>query len=85
MTKISQLCLEVMLKKWRVKDGRAEEGWNLAQEPKDTVLSLFYKGLMRSPPGQLGASSLGDEFLAPRTGGKDITVLPNHCSKGGRF
>lgn len=75
----------MMLKKWRVKDGRAEEGWNLAQEPKDIVLSLFYKGLMCSPPGQLGASSLGDEFLAPRTGGKDITVLPNHCSKGGRF
>lgn len=63
----------------------AEEGWNLAQEPKDTVLSLFYKGLMGSPPGQLGAPSLGDESLTPRTGVKHSTVLPEHCSKGGGF
>lgn len=61
----------------------AREDWNLAQESKDTVLSLFYKGLMGSPHGQLGASSLGDESLAPRTGGKDSTVLPGHFSKGG--
>ena len=46
----------------------ARGDWNLTQKLKDTVLSLFYNGLMGSPHGQLGASSLGDESLAPRTG-----------------